>query len=170
MILFLFGSACTSPKGGLEPDAQYFPSGDGETDADTDADSDSDSDADSDADTDADTDADSDTDVDPPDFDCEGGLPTSLPYPSRVIEGSATAEDLDVDNDGYIIGSDRLNMYRSERGRSHRHDPAERRQSAGDHRHADRRHRVLPGDWAARATRPRRRSHRRRHGHLHAVR
>jgi len=101
--LFFCALACTPIGSGAGSDEQYFPTGesDADTDSDTDADSDSDTDSDSDSDSDADT-----------DFDCTS-LPTSLPYDSRQIDGSATAEDLDVDNDGYIIGSDRLNLYRS---------------------------------------------------------
>jgi hypothetical protein len=109
--LALHALSCTSPNGNYrESNGSYF--GDGESDADTDADGDTDTDADSDADTDSDTDADSDTDTGPA-FDCAGGLPPDPPYAWREIEGSTTAEDLDVDNDGYIIGSDRLNLYRS---------------------------------------------------------
>ena len=76
------------------------------------AESDADTDADADTDSDTDTDTDSDTDADT-DFDCESDLPPSPPYGSRTIDGSATSEDLDVDNDGYIVGSDRMNLYRS---------------------------------------------------------
>jgi hypothetical protein len=102
--LFFYVVACTSSTGEADrPGEEYFPTGEGDADTDTD----SDTDADSDTDSDSDSDSDGDTD-----FDCTS-LPTSLPYDSREIDGSATAEDLDIDNDGFIIGSDRLNMYRS---------------------------------------------------------
>ncbi len=108
MILLLL-LACSPDDGkGNSGDnsGSYFPSED--SDADSDADSDSDTDSDSDADTDSDT----DTDTNP--FDCKGGIPTALPYESRTIDGSATGEDLDIDNHGYIIGSDRVNLYRAD--------------------------------------------------------
>jgi hypothetical protein len=76
--------------------------------SDTDTDTDSDSDTDSDTDTDADTDADTDTP-----FDCKSGVPP-LPYDSRIIEGSVAGEDVEIDNDGYIVGSDRHNLYRTD--------------------------------------------------------
>ncbi len=118
--LLLSVLACT-PQGGSDdsrPDGSFFPGEESDTDADTDADTDSDTDSDSDADSDADGDGDADTDSDTdtdtdPSFDCKGGLPPDPPYEWRTIEGSVTAEDLDIDNDGYIIGSDRLNLYRS---------------------------------------------------------
>jgi hypothetical protein len=112
VILLLFGLACSPDPGQGSGDSgrtgPYF-SDETDADADSDTDSDGDSDSDTDSDTDGDTDADSDT---APDFDCKGGLPPA-PYDSRAIDGSATAEDLDIDNDGFIIGSDRLNLYRS---------------------------------------------------------
>ncbi len=112
-VLLIFHALACTPTGSDAPsNEQYFPTG--ESDVDTDADSDTDSDSDSDSDTDSDSDADSDADGDT-DFDCTS-LPTSLPYESREIDGSATAEDLDIDNDGFVIGSDRLNMYRSNAG------------------------------------------------------
>jgi hypothetical protein len=88
-----------NPFGGVRPT---------ETD-DADTDTDTDSDSDTDSDTDTDTDSDSDT---APDFDCSAPLPPP-PYESREIEGSLTSEDIDIDNDGYVIGSDRTNLYRS---------------------------------------------------------
>ena len=106
MINLLFSLACTPASTDDSDRQQFLPSTDADGDADTDADSDSDSDSDSDTDADADTDTDTDTS-----FDC-GSIPPP-PYDSRMIDDSATAEDLDIDNDGYIIGSDRLNMYRS---------------------------------------------------------
>ena len=108
MQLFFYALACTPTGDGGPSNEQYFPTE--ESDADTDTDSDTDADSDSDTDSDTDSDADSDTDTD---FDCVSGLPTSLPYDSREIDGSATAEDLDIDNDGFIIGSDRSHLYRS---------------------------------------------------------
>jgi hypothetical protein len=103
-VIFLVLSVACSPTGGRTDSgrAPYF----GEE-------SDTDTDSDGDTDTDTDTDADSDTDTGPgSDFDCSA-LPPSLPYAGRTITGSATAEDLDIDNDGYIIGSDRDNLYRA---------------------------------------------------------
>ena len=106
--LFLFALACSPDPGNGErvtgPCGPHFGG-----DAESDGDADSDTDTEADSDSDSDTDADSDTDTD---FDCEAGLPP-IPYDGRMIDGSATAEDIDIDNDGFIIGSDRTNLYRS---------------------------------------------------------
>lgn len=78
------------------------------------SDADTDTDADTDSDTDTDTDTDSDTGTKGPAFDCEHGIPEP-PYEGRVVTGSITAEDIDVDNEGYIVGSDRERLYRTSR-------------------------------------------------------
>jgi sugar lactone lactonase YvrE len=97
---FLIAIACSSQDRGFRADTSepFFPSGSGD-ETPTDTGSDRDTDGDSDTHTSA--------------FDCKTGLPANPPYDSRTIKGSATAEDLDIDNHGYIIGSDRFNLYRS---------------------------------------------------------
>jgi sugar lactone lactonase YvrE len=113
MIAFLLALACSDPDGGQRDSKQnYFGddgggSGGGESDADTDTDADSDSDADSDADSDSDTDT-------TPTFDCKGKKVPAPPLDWRVVTNSATSEDLAIDNDGYIVGSDRANLYKAD--------------------------------------------------------
>jgi sugar lactone lactonase YvrE len=112
MTLLLLVLACSPDSGrGPEDSRTTGPFFSDESDADTDGDTDTDSDSDSDADSDTDSDTDADRDT-APDFESTEGQPPA-PYDSRMIEGSATAEDLDIDNDGFIIGSDRKNLYRS---------------------------------------------------------
>src|SRR4249919_3324952 len=109
MIPIVMALGCFSSGGGgyqRDTSVPYFPPPSEESDTDTDTDSDTD------ADTDTDTDTDSDTDTGPT-FDCKAGLPASPPYDGRTLDDTVTAEDMDVDNDGYIIGSDRVNLYRS---------------------------------------------------------
>jgi hypothetical protein len=108
MTSFLFALACTDSKDGQRDSNQPFfgDDGGGETEADADTDSDSD--------TDADTDSDSDADTDTKPYDCKGTKVPSAPLDSRMITGTLTAEDIAIDNDGYIIGSDRLILYRSD--------------------------------------------------------
>jgi sugar lactone lactonase YvrE len=110
-VIFLVLAVACSPTGSGTDDSARAPHVGEESDTDTDADGDSDTDADTDTDSDVDSDADTDTGSA---FDCKTGLSPSLPYDGRKIIGSATAEDLDIDNDGYIIGSDRANLYRSD--------------------------------------------------------
>ena len=101
MIVFVLILACAPKEKDTGRDVFAGAEGDADTDTDTDTDADSDSDSDS------------DTDTTPKGFDCKSDLPTSLPLDGREIEGSVTSEDLAIDNEGYIVGSDRLNLYRS---------------------------------------------------------
>jgi sugar lactone lactonase YvrE len=107
--LLTFAIACEPrAQGGYDSRPSFGPAEESDTDTDTD------SDTDSDTDTDTDTDSDSDTGTKPPAFDCEHGIPEP-PYDGRRVVGSITAEDVDVDNEGYIVGSDRDRLYRTSR-------------------------------------------------------
>jgi hypothetical protein len=109
-LFILIALACSPPPN--DDSEMWFTS---QTGADTDSDADTDADTDTDTDTDSDSDTDTDADTDTgPIFDCKLGLPPDLPYDSRKIVGSVTAEDIDIDVDGYIVGSDRKNLYRSD--------------------------------------------------------
>ena len=113
MILFL-ALACADPNGGERDSKQpYFGDDGGGGGGESDSDADTDTDADSDTDSDADTDSDSDTDT-TPSFDCKGKEVPAPPFDSRVVTNSVTSEDLAIDNDGYIVGSDRANLYKSD--------------------------------------------------------
>lgn len=101
MLPLFFVLACSPPLRGVGTARPSVSTGD----ADADTDADSDTDTDSDGDTDADT-------FEKPDFDCSAPL-AAPPYASREIDGSASSEDIDIDVHGYIIGSDRANLYRS---------------------------------------------------------
>jgi len=116
MIVLVLALACADPNGGQRDSRQnYFgdDGGGGGGESDSDADTDSDADSDTDSDADADTDADSDTDT-TPSFDCKGKKVPAPPFDSRVVPNSATSEDLAIDNDGYIVGSDRANLYKAD--------------------------------------------------------
>ena len=118
MIALVLALGCTDPNGGQRDSKNYFGDdggggGGGESDSDADTDSDADSDTDSDADSDTDSDSDTDTDT-TPSFDCKGKKVPAPPLDSRAVTNSVTSEDLAMDNDGYIVGSDRAHLYKAD--------------------------------------------------------